>query len=79
MKFFNEVLVTFYLYMYILLTDFTAESEWLQDLVGIIMLVIIFLSISVNTLYMLINTAIITRKNIIRWWRAKLASFRKKN
>ena len=65
---FNELLVTMYLYMYLLLTDFTFGNDWAQDEVGLAMLGIIFLSIGVNTLYMTINMAIMTRKKFLRWW-----------
>jgi len=68
MNLFNEVLVTLYLYGYILLSDFTYGFEDVQDQAGLAMLVLIFISIGVNFAYMTINVVLVVRTRFRRWF-----------
>jgi len=68
MNLFNEVLVSFYLYGYLYLTDFTTENPHVQDISAFGILIIMFLSIFVNLIYMAVNVIIVGRKSFLRWY-----------
>jgi hypothetical protein len=68
MSLFNEILVSCYLYGYLLLTDFSAGYEEVQDIGGLGMLSVLFISIAGNFLYLAFNVVLVIRKKFRRWW-----------
>ena len=68
MNLYNEILVSLYLYGYLLLTDFSAGYEEVQDNGGLGMLSVLLLSIAGNFLYLAFNVIIVIRKRFRRWW-----------
>ena len=68
MSLFNEILVSLYLYGYLLLTDYSAGNEEVQDNGGLGMLSVLFLSIGANCFYLACNIVLVVRKRFRRWW-----------
>jgi hypothetical protein len=68
MNLFNEVLVSLYLYGYILLSDFSYGYDQVQDQAGLAMLVLIFISIFANFTYMIVNVVLVVRSRFRRWF-----------